>query len=102
MTTPAVEEVKTRIIVQSPGEVPFLKGPFPPAMVEGFLREFYEANPGAIAIVMPGLPDGIHPQHGEEFLDEVDAERCRCQVDKPRNPKCPVDHAQRERRRASR
>lgn len=87
--------MSTSIIIQKPGQVPDRKGPYLESQVEEALRELYKLYPGIVCIVMPDLPETCWPQHGHEYLDIVDAERCKCRLDKPRNPKCPVDHARR-------
>lgn len=90
------------VIIQHPTKTPELKGPWPSPMLEESVRELYRLYPDAVVIVMSGtLPPDLYPQHGHEFLDMLDIERCRCKLDKPRNPKCPVDHSRRAKLRHS-
>lgn len=88
------------IITQKPGEVPERKGTYIGSQTEEALRELYRLYPGIVCIVMPELPVDCWPQHGHEYLDMQDGERCLCDVDEPRNPKCPVDHTRRDSMRA--
>lgn len=90
------------IVIQKPGEVPARKGPYVSEQVEPVLRELYRLYPGIVCIVMPGLPVDCYPQHGQEYLDMLEADRCKCEVDAPRNPKCSVDHDRCDREAAPR
>lgn len=90
------DERLKQVIIQRAGKVPELKGPWPADLLESAVRELYQLYPGVLVIVMSErLPEGCYPQHGHEFLDVLDGGRCLCEVDEPRNPKCPVDHARR-------
>lgn len=84
------------IILQKSGEVPMRKGPYAHEQVEAVVRELYKHYPDAVVIVMPGLPESCWPEHGQAYLDMMDAERCICVVDEERDPKCPVDHSRRD------
>jgi hypothetical protein len=66
------EAHRTWFILREPNRVPERKGPFPPAMVKGFLLELMGARPDALITVLSTSDDCPCVQDGPECLEMID------------------------------
>lgn len=82
------------VVLHRPGLVPQTKGPFHQRkLTEEMLRELYRIYPDAICDVIAlssGQPPEPYVDSGREYLSIIDAERCKCIVDRPPRKNCPV------------
>jgi hypothetical protein len=66
------EDERRWFILREPGCVPQLKGPFPPKMVKGFLRELMEHRPHAFVTVLSISYGQPVVEDGPECLEILD------------------------------
>lgn len=63
---------KIWVEIRDPNCVPDLKGPFPPSMIAGFLREAMDGRPYSHLTVITLLGDGVSLEDGPTYLMMMD------------------------------